>query len=205
MEKFVITIGRQLGSGGKEVAEMLAAELEVKLYDKTLLQEASRESGIDAAVFEMADERESHSFFGSLFSIHGSISEYMPGESYLNSDKLFEIQSEAIRKIAENESCIIVGRCAEYVLRDHPALFSIFITADRNDRIERVMRNEGLDQDAAIEHIEKHDKKRRSYHDYYATTLWGEAGSYDLCVNVSRLGIGATVELLKQFIKKRFS
>lgn len=205
MENFVITIGRQLGSGGKEVAEMLAAELEVKLYDKTLLQEASRESGIDAAVFEMADERESHSFFGSLFSIHGSISEYMPGESYLNSDKLFEIQSEAIRNIAQEDSCIIVGRCAEYVLRDHPALFSIFITADRDDRIERVMRSEGLGRDAAMEYIEKNDKKRRSYHDYYATTHWGEAGSYDLCVNVSRLGIDGTVEFLKQFITKRFS
>jgi cytidylate kinase len=153
----------------------------------------------------MADERESHSFFGSLFSIHGSISEYMPGESYLNSDKLFEIQSEAIRKIAENESCIIVGRCAEYVLRDHPAMLSIFLTADHTDRVQRIMRGENLEHDAAVEFIEKNDKKRRSYHDYYATTLWGDAASYDVCINTSRLGVEGTVEFIKQLVAKRFS
>ena len=205
MNNFVITIGRQLGSGGKEIAEMLARELGVKLYDKTLLQEASRESGIDATVFEMADERESDSIFGSLFSIHGSISEYMPGGSYLDSNKLFEIQSETIRNIAENESCIIVGRCAEYVLRDHPSMISIFVTADYADRVARIMQGERLGQEAAVEFIEKGDKKRRSYHDYYATTNWGEARCYDICVNSSRLGLDGTVAFLKQFIKTRFA
>lgn len=204
MNNFVITIGRQLGSGGKEIAEMLAKELGIKLYDKTLLQEASRESGIDATVFEMADERESGSVFGSLFSIHGSISEYMLGESYLDSNKLFEIQSEAIRNIADNENCIIVGRCAEYVLRDHPAMLSVFITADHNDRVNRIMRSEGLAQEAAAEFVEKGDKKRRSYHDYYATTHWGEARCYDVCVNSSRLGLDGTVAFLKQFVKTHF-
>ncbi len=204
MKNFVITIGRQLGSGGKEIAEMLARELNIKLYDKTLLQEASRESGIDATVFEMADERESGSIFGSLFSIHGSISEFMPGESYLDSNKLFEIQSETIRNIAENESCIIVGRCAEYVLRDHPSKISIFVTADYPDRVARIMHNRALEQEAAADFIEKGDKKRRSYHDYYATTNWGEARCYDICVNSSRLGLDGTVAFLKQFIKARF-
>ncbi|MBO5864986.1 MAG: cytidylate kinase-like family protein [Bacteroidaceae bacterium] len=205
MKQFVITIGRQLGSGGKEMAELLARELGVSVYDKALLQAAACESGIDASVFEQADESESSSLFGSFFSIHGSISEYFSGGSCIDNDRLFEIQSDVIRNIAQNESCIIVGRCAEYVLRDHPAMFSIFITADHADRVERVMRAEGLEREAAVEFIEKNDKKRRSYHDYYATTHWGEAGSYDLCVNVSRLGIEATVDFLKQYIQKRFS
>lgn len=205
MKQFVITIGRQLGSGGKELAEKLARELGVKVYDKALLQAAACESGIDASLFEQADECESNSIFGNFFSIHGSISEYMSNGSCIDNDRLFEIQSEAIRNIAQNESCIIVGRCAEYVLRDHPAMLSIFITADHSHRIERVMRSEGLQRDNAIEFIEKNDKKRRSYHDYYATTHWGEAGSYDLCVNLSRLGMEGTVEFLKQFIAKRFS
>lgn len=205
MKQFVIAIGRQLGSGGKEMAEKLACELGVKVYDKALLQAAACESGIDASLFEQADESGTTSLFGNFFSIHGSMSEYLSGGSCIDNDKLFEIQSEAIRNIAQEDSCIIVGRCAEYVLRNHPALFSIFITADRDDRIERVMRSEGLGRDAAMEYIEKNDKKRRSYHDYYATTHWGEAGSYDLCVNVSRLGIDGTVEFLKQFITKRFS
>lgn len=205
MKQFVITIGRQLGSGGKEMAEMLARELGVSVYDKALLQAAACESGIDASLFEQADENESTSLFGSFFSIHGSISEYFAGGSCIDNDRLFEIQSEAIRNIAQDESCIIVGRCAEYVLRDHPAMLSVFITADHNDRVERIMRTEGLEREAAVEFIEKNDKKRRSYHDYYATTHWGEACSYDLCVNVSRLGIAATVDFLKQYILKRFS
>ena len=205
MKQFVITIGRQLGSGGKEVAERLARELGVNVYDKALLQAAACESGIDASVFEQADERESSSLFGNFFSIHGSISEYISSGSCIDNDRLFEIQSEAIRNIAQSESCIIVGRCAEYVLRDHPSMLSIFITADHGDRVARIMRGEGLERDAAIEFIEKNDKKRRSYHDYYATTHWGEASSYDLCVNLSRLGVDGTVEFLKGFIAKRFS
>ena len=204
MKQFVITIGRQLGSGGKEVAEKLARELGVKVYDKALLQAAACESGIDASLFEKADERESNSLFGGFFSIHGSISEYFSAGSCIDNDKLFEIQSEAIRNIAQSESCIIVGRCAEYVLRDHPAMLSVFITADHNDRVARIMRAEGLGREAAVEFIEKNDKKRRSYHDYYATTHWGLASSYDLCVNLSRLGVDGTVEFIKQYITARF-
>ena len=205
MRQFVITIGRQLGCGGKEIAERLARELGVKVYDKALLQAAACESGIDASLFEQADESESSSIFGGFFSIHGSMSEYFSGSSCIDNDSLFEIQSEAIRNIAQSESCIIVGRCAEYVLRDHSAMFSVFITADHNDRVERIMRAEALGRAEAVEFIEKNDKKRRSYHDYYATTRWGEASSYDLCINLSRLGVDGTVELLKQYIEKRFA
>jgi cytidylate kinase len=98
-----------------------------------------------------------------------------------------------------------VGRCAEYVLRDHPGMISIFITSDNNDRIERIMEKEGLDYEKAMDFIEKGDKRRRSYHDYYATTHWGEARSYDICVNSSKMGIEGTVELLYNFIKSRFA
>lgn len=205
MKHFVITIGRQLGSGGKEIAEKLARELGVKVYDKALLQAAACESGIDASLFERADESESNSMFGNFFSIHGSISEYFAGESCIDNDKLFEIQSEVIRDIAQNESCVIVGRCAEYVLRDHESKLSVFITADKHDRVARVMSSEGLDGEAAVEFIEKGDKKRRSYHDYYTTTQWGEAHCYDICVNSSRLGIDGTVEFIKSFAARHFA
>ena len=205
MKQFVITIGRQLGCGGKEIAEKLARDLGVKVYDKALLQAAACESGIDASLFEQADESESNSLFGGFFSIHGSMSEYFSGGSCIDNDSLFEIQSETIRNIAQNESCIIVGRCAEYVLRDHPAMLSIFITADHDDRVERFMRAEGLEYEAAVDFIEKNDKKRRSYHDYYATTRWGEASSYDICINLSRLGVEGTVDFIRQFVIKRFS
>lgn len=204
MNKFVISIGRQPGSGGKEIAERLAERLNIKVYDKTLLEVAARESGIDTTVFEQADEQEVSGLFGGWFSIHGSMGDYIPGNNYMGNNKLFEIQSEAIRNIAENESCIIVGRCAEYVLRDHPAMLSVFITADYDDRIERVMKQEGLGQEKAAEFIEKSDKRRRSYHDYYATTRWGEAKCYDLCINSSRMGVEGSVELLYRFIKEYF-
>ena len=205
MENLIITIGRQLGSGGKEIAEKLGERLNIKVYDKTLLEVAAKESGLDAAIFETADEQEHSSFFGGLFSIHGSMGDYMPMSNCIENDNLFEIQSETIRNIAERESCIIVGRCAEYVLRDYPGAISIFITANSKDRIERIMALENLEHDKAVEFIEKGDKRRRSYHDYYATTHWGEARSYDICVNSSKMGIDGTVELLYGFIKSHLA
>lgn len=205
MKQFVITIGRQLGSGGKEIAEMLARHLNIKAYDKTLLEEAARESGIDTTVFENADEQESESYFSGIFSIHGAITDYFKGDSIMDKDRLFEIQSETIQHLANRESCVIVGRCAEYVLRDHPAMLSIFITADREDRIGRIMKSECLEHDKAAEYLEKNDKRRRSYHDYYATTHWGEASSYDLCINSSRMGIEGTTEFILNFIKTRLA
>ncbi len=204
MKKFVVSIGRQLGSGGKEIAEKLSGRLHIPIYDKRLLEVAARESGLDTRVFEKADEKESNSLLGGLFSIHGSLSGFIPGNSCMESDQLFLIQSEAIRKIAEKEACIIIGRCAEYVLRDHPDIISIFITADKEERIRRIAKKELVDANKAAEIVEKGDKKRRSYHDYYATTRWGEAQSYHLCINSSLLGIDGTVEFLYNLIKARF-
>ena len=204
MEKFVISIGRQLGSGGKEIAEKLSERLHIPVYDKKLLEVAAKESGLDATVFENADEKESNSLFGSFFSIHGSLSGFVSGGSCMESDQLFLIQSEAIRKIAEREACIIIGRCAEYVLRENPNMVSIFITADTDERVKRIAKKEMLNEEKAKEKIEKGDKKRRSYHDYYATTHWGEAQSYDLCINSSLMGIDGTVDFLYSFIKAHF-
>ena len=205
MENIIISIGRELGSGGKETAEKLAARLNIKFYDKKLLEVAARESGLDTTVFENADERESHTFMGNMFSIHGSMSDYITGSSYMQGDKLFEIQSEAIRNIAERESCIIVGRCAEYVLRDHPRMASIFITADHEERVGYVMKHDMVDRERALDTITKGDKRRRQYHDYYSTGKWGEARSYDLCINSSHMGIEGTTDFLYNYIKQRFA
>lgn len=205
MNNFIISIGRQLGSGGKEIAEKLGERLNIKVYDKALLEVAAKESGLDTTVFETADEQEHNSFFGGLFSIHGSMGDYMPTGSCIENDKLFEIQSETIRGLAERESCIIVGRCAEYVLRDHPGMVSVFITANNEDRIRRVMKTDNLEREKAIDFIEKGDKRRRSYHDYYATTQWGEARCYDICINSSKLGIEGAVDLLHAYISNHFA
>lgn len=204
MKNIVISIGRELGSGGKEIAEKLASRLGIKFYDKKLLEVAARESGFDTAVFEKADERESNSFMGNIFSIHGSIANVLSGGSWMDSDQLFAIQSEAIRNLSEQESCIIVGRCAEYVLREHPHMASIFITADYEDRVRYVMNHDNVGRAQAIATIDKGDKRRRHYHDYYATTRWGEARCYDLCINSSHLGIEGTTDFLYDYIRQRF-
>jgi cytidylate kinase len=204
MSNFVVSIGRQLGSGGKDIAEKLGKILHIPVYDKRLLTEAAAESGLDTTVFEKADEKESNSFIGNFMALRSSMSEYFSGEdSCMNRDRIFQIQSEVMRDIASRESCIIVGRCSEYVLREHPNLISIFITADIDDRITRTMQKDNLDKEKATEYIAKGDKKRKSYHDYYATTQWGDTKSYDLCLNSSRLGIEGTVEFIHEYIKRR--
>ena len=121
----------------------------------------------------------------------------------MDGDRLFEMQSEVMRNIVANESCIIIGRCAEYVLRDHPHIHSIFITADMCDRIRRIMENDGVNEQKAKEIAEKGDKKRRAYHDYYANSGWGIAETYDLCINSSRVGIDGCVDIIQQFIESR--
>lgn len=205
MKNFVISIGRQLGSGGKEIAEKLANRLNIPVYDKKILEAAAQESGLATDTFENADEKESNSFFGHFITLRDTIAGCFTGQNNcLDSDQLFQIQSEAIRNIASQESCITIGRCSEYILRDHPNMLSIFITADSNDRIARIMQKENVDKSMAMEMMEKGDKKRKSYHDYYAATEWGVARHYDLCINSSRLGIDGTVELIHEYIKRRF-
>lgn len=209
MEKkdiFVITIGRQIGSGGRYIAEQLAKKLAIPVYDKMLLQEAAKSSGLDTSAFEKVDEKESKSIFASIFGFRGTMASYSAGsEGCIDDDKLFYLQSETIRTIAEREACIIVGRCSEYVLRDHPRMVSIFITADKDERVRRIMEYEKIDEAKAIEFMEKGDKRRRSYHDYYATHEWGAAKSYDICINSSRLGLDGTIEFLHSFVKQRFA
>ncbi len=204
MKKYVISIGRQLGSGGKEIAEKLGNMLGISVYDKKLLEVAAQESGLDASAFENADEQESDSFLSNIIALRHTVAEYFGGQdSCMHSDRLFEFQSEAMRSIAQRESCITIGRCSEYVLRDHPCLISIFITADSDDRIARIMQKDNLNKEQAKEKMERGDKKRRAYHDYYATTEWGNAAAYHLCINSSILGIEGTTQFIYDFVKRR--
>ena len=205
MEKnFIISIGRQLGSGGREIAKLLAERLDIPVYDKKLLEVAAKETGLDATVFENADEKESNPFMRGVFALKGVINSYPLGlGSCIDGDRLFELQSEVMRKLAEKESCIIIGRCAEYILRDHPCIHSIFITADMPDRVRRIMQHDGVSESKAAEIAEKGDKKRRAYHDYYANSGWGVAESYDLCLNSSRIGIEGCVDVILRYIGNR--
>lgn len=201
-DNYVINIGRQLGSGGKEIGEKLAHELGISFYDKEILKLASEESGLCTEVFEKADEKPSKGIAGSLFGLRfpyineGSL----PYTSnYLTSDALFKIQSDVIRNLAEEKSCLFVGRCADYILRDHPRCVNIFISATMESRIQRVKGTFSLNDEKAEELIEKTDKQRASYYNYYSYNTWGAAATYHLCIDSSALGINETIKLIKQF------
>jgi cytidylate kinase len=201
---YVITIGRQLGSGGRIIGEKLAAQLGISFYDKELIQIAAQESGLGKEYFEKADEKKSYSIFGGLFSLRGTIAEEPFSTYYLNNETLFKIQSDVIRRLAEKGSCLFVGRCADYVLADNPRCLNLFIFADIKDRIKRIAELQKITAEKAGDCIEKADKKRAGYYNYFSNKVWGVAESYHFCINSSVLGIDETVNLLHQLSMKRF-
>jgi cytidylate kinase len=204
-KNYVITIGRQLGSGGRLIGEKLAAQLGISFYDKELLHIAAQESGLGKEYFEQADEKKSYSIFGGLFGLRGTIAEEPFSTYYLNNETLFKIQSDVIRKLAEKESCLFVGRCADYVLADNPRCLNVFIIADMKDRIKRVAELQKITAEKAGDYIEKTDKKRAGYYNYFSNKIWGAAESYHLCINSSILGIDETVKLIRHFAEKKFN
>jgi len=202
--KYVITIGRQLGSGGRIIGEKLASRLGISFYDKELIQIASQESGVGREFFEQADEKRLYSVFGGLFGLKGTIAEEPFSTYYLNNETLFKIQSDVISKLAEKGSCLFVGRCADYVLSGNPRSLNIFITADIADRVRRIAEQQKLSPEKARDYIEKADKKRAAYYNYFSSKPWGLAETYHLCINSSMLGLDETVEFIASFASLRF-
>lgn len=195
----IINVGRQIGSGGRAVAKLLAQEFGAQFYDREILELAARESGFAPEFFEKNDEHKG--FLRSLFNLHapnmGSSTFYT---SDFSQEGLFKLQSDAIRKAAEEADCVFVGRCADYVLRDNPACFNVFITASKDFRIDHVCERHGCSRDEARRMIEKGEQERASYYNYYTGKHWGHAESYHLCVDASLLGIEATARYIAQFI-----
>ena len=204
-ELFVINIGRQLGSGGRTVGEIIARRLGVKLYDKELINLAARESGICPEFFEKADEKESR---GVISTVVGYLRAPFVGDdggvtNVLSNDALFKIQSDVIRDLASRESCIFVGRCADYILRDHPRAVNVFITADDDDRVRRIRTRTGCTEEEARTMMERGDASRADYYNYYSLRTWGAAATYHLCVNTSALGDEATADFILQFAARK--
>lgn len=205
MKTNIITVGRQPGSGGRLIAARLSEMLGYQVYDKELLNMASRESGVNKEFFEKMDEKVSHSTFGGLFGLRGVSGEDYYSGYYLSNETLFQIQSDVIRRIAEEKSAIFLGRCADYVLKDHPSILSIFVSADLPDRIQRVAKYMDYSEHKAKEWIAKMDKKRKSYYDYFSNKSWGDASSYHLCLNTSVLGIESSAKLIFSFAQELFA
>ena len=202
-EKFVITIGRQLGSGGHQIGKKLAGELSISFYDKELIQIASQESGLGKEFFEQADEKTSHSLLGGLFDSRSSLMDGMYVNNYLSNEALFKIQSDVIRQLSEQKSCLFLGRCADYILNQHPRSVNVFIAADMADRIKRIADIDKLTKTKAKEFLDKTDKQRAEYYNYYSGRIWGAAGSYHLCINSSVLGIDQTADFIRRFTQQK--
>lgn len=205
MKNLVVTIGREFGSAGKDIGLEVANRLGVTCYDKELLTQASENSEFCQEVFEKNDEKPNNSFLYSLFMDTHSLGGYSTAgfaDVPLN-QKVFLAQFETIKKIAEKESCVIVGRCADYALQDNENVVSVFIRADEAFRVEHLMETYNMDEKAAKELMDKIDKKRQNYYNYYTSKRWGDSRSYDLCLNASDLGIDGCADLIMQYIEAK--
>ena len=197
----IISVGRQLGSGGRIVAKMLADEFGCKFYDREVLNLAAKESGFSEEFFEKNDERKG--FLDQIFHMHVPfISDSSFYDNGLSQENLFRLQSDAIRKAATESPCVFVGRCADYVLREHRNMVTVFVTADIDERIKNVCHRLGCSPDEARKLIESREDTRSSYYNYYTGKRWGDSSSYDLCINSSVLGLEGTKEFIADFVRK---
>lgn len=198
----IITIGRQYGSGGREIGEKLAKKMNIPFYDKEILSRAAKESGFCEEMIKNHDERPTNSFLYNLvmdtysFGYNSAALVDMP-----ISQKIFLAQYDAIKKLANEGACVIVGRCADYVLADYKNTVSVFIQADLDMRIQQIMAKYKMSLPKARETILRKDKQRQSYYNYYSSKKWGLASSYDLTINSGILGSDGTVNLLEQFVE----
>lgn len=196
----VFTIGRQFGSGGRQVGKRLANELGIPFYDKELVALAAKDSGLSEALFANADEKASSSLFYSLVVGSYPLATGAIGvtEMPLN-DQLFLILSKTIKKLAEQSGCVIVGRCADYILRDHPDLVSVFIHAPIEDRKKRAIDIYQVAPADAEDVCLKNDKKRANFYNYYSDRKWGMCRTYDLSLDSGMLGIDGCVKQIISF------
>jgi len=198
-----ICIGRQLGSGGRDIAHMLADDFGAKFYDKEIMNLAAKESGFSEKFFEQNDEK--RGIFRSLFHMHAPlISDSNLYANNFSQESLFQFQSDAIMKAAEEGSCVFVGRCADYVLRERDNVISVFVTAPMDYRIQRVMEKTQMDKEKARKFIEQREATRAAYYNYYTGKKWGAAESYNLCIDTSLLGLEDTEKFIADFVRKRF-
>jgi cytidylate kinase len=196
---YIITISRQHGSGGKEIGELLSEKLGIPVYDNKLIQLAAEKSGFSEEHFRDYDKNASNSFLYSLvrgFQYHQNAT-----SSWSLEDKIYATQSGVIREIADKGPCIIIGRCADYILSEKPNIIKIFIYGSLDSRAERVANREGISKDEALNKIKSTDKRRQNYYNYHADTKWGDATNYNLCIDSSFCGVEKAAQIICDFIK----
>ena len=199
----IVNVGRQLGAGGHDIGMMLAEDFNARYYDKEILGLAAQESGFSKEFFEQNDER--HGFLRSLSLARLThLTDNSFYQSNFSQESLFKFQSDAIRKAASEGSCVFVGRCADYVLRDFQNVVNVFVTAPMSFRIENIVSKDGMSPEEARKLIEQGEHRRAEYYNYYTGKKWGVAQSYDLCIDSSVLGIKQTEKFIAEFIRQRF-
>ncbi len=201
MGKILLSVGRYFGSGGSEIAKKVADKLGISYYDKELIKLAAIKSGISETMLSDADEKPVNSFLYSIVT-HGFPAYTSPIQynNLVTNDKVFSIQSDIIRNIAENESAVFVGRCADYILREHPDLINIFVYADKQNRAKRIAEVNSISEKEALDSIKKIDKERANYYNFYTNKSWGDCKNYDLCIS-SDIGIDKCVDIIVNFVK----
>ena len=205
MDNIVVTIARQYGSGGKTIGTLLAKDLGIRSYNREILRLASEDSGISEAMFNKVDERLKTT---PLFRIMRKEyrGELIPPESddFLSNQNLFNYQAKVIKDLAEEESCVIIGRCGDYVLRDFPNVVRTFIYASHEYNVRQVIERGAYTGSDVEKYVYKTDKKRSDYYKYYTGREWSDARNYDLCLNSERLGDDGCVAAIKAYITIRF-
>lgn len=199
----IITIARQYGSGGHEVGEKLASRLGIPFYDKELIALSAKKSGYSEEVFENADERATSSLLYSMVMGNYVYGGRVAGANEMPiNDKLFLIQSDIIKKAAAEGPCVIIGRCADYILRESHSLLKVFIHADREKRMIRVLARNLVDQKKAMDFITKQDKQRANYYNFYTNNRWDDMTNYDLTISTARFGVENAVEMIIDAAKR---
>lgn len=204
-KKVVITIARQYGSGGRTIGEMLADDMNIHYYDKELLKLASEDSGINERLFVKADEKVKVSqLIKNINNVYKGQLISPESDDFISDDNLFNYQAKVIKQLAEEESCVIVGRCADYVLKDYDNVLSVFIHAPKDYCMEQAAQKVSMPSKELEKYIAKTDKRRADYYKYYTGREWTDARNYDLCLDSSKLGFERCVEEIKAYIKVRF-
>ena len=201
MPNFVITIARGFGSGGRTIGKMLAERLDINYYDGELIRLASEESGINVELFGKADEQVKTNLFKRYNRSYGF--KLIPPDSseFSSTDNLFNYQAKIIRGLAEKQDCVIIGRCSDYILRDHPNAIRLLIHADRETCIKNVTELYGVRPKEADDHIEDLDRARANYYKYYTGKNWSDPANYDLCINTTKYGFEKTVEIILSYMR----
>lgn len=205
IDKYVITIARGYGSGGRTMGKLLAEELGINYYDRELLRLASDESGINEALFNKSDETLRNSLLYKI-SRKEFTGQSIPPDSddFISNDNLFNYQAKVIKGLADQESCVIVGRCADYILRDRDNVVKLFVHASLDDCVARLEDLYSLSRSELEKKIKKTDKRRADYYKYFTGRDWHNAENYDLCLNSQQLGYDKCIEIVKTYLRVRF-